>query len=323
MNMALRSYCLAALVAGTLSGKAAQTNLADSPPPIPAAVPPFPTARSPVNFFRELRAATPEERAKLLADRSPENRKAIMAKIREYESLPPDERELRLQATDLRYYLLPLMRTDPTNRASELSSIPAQSRQRVTERIGVWDRLPASARAELLANEATLRYFTENAGATAEERDKILAGMSLARRQKLEAAIRQWQALQPQRREKLLSQFNQFFELNESEKQQALRSLSAPERKQIERTLRSYQSLTYQQRAQCLKSFDKFAGLPLKEQQQFLKNAERWTLMTPQERQAWREVVETVALLPPTSEMPPPPPNAIGPRSRPVATNGN
>ena len=126
-----------------------------------------------------------------------------------------------------------------------------------------------------------MRYFTENAEATPEQRNKILAGMSPARRQKLEESIRQWQSLQPQRREKLLSQFNQFFDLNTTEKQQALKSLSEPERKQIERTLRSYQSLSYQQRAQCLKSFDKFASLPLKERQQFLKNAERWTLMTP------------------------------------------
>ena len=52
------------------------------------------------------------------------------------------------------------------------------------------------------------------------------------------------------------------------------------------------------QRAQCIRSFEKFASLSLAERQQFLKNAERWKLMSPSERQAWRELVNQTAAAP-------------------------
>ena len=46
------------------------------------------------------------------------------------------------------------------------------------------------------------------------------------------------------------------------------------------------------------------------ERQQFLKNADRWKSMKPEERQAWRNIVENAELMPPDgfgSLMPPPP----------------
>src|SRR5260370_993755 len=48
--------------------------------------------KSPVAVFRELLNMEPAERTKALANRSEETRKRILAKIREYQSLKPDER---------------------------------------------------------------------------------------------------------------------------------------------------------------------------------------------------------------------------------------
>src|SRR5258708_38591687 len=76
---------------------------------VQASPPPMPSAKSPVDFFRDLLAMNQEERNKFLADRPPESQKLILAKLREYESLEPDQRELRLKATDLRFYLRPLL----------------------------------------------------------------------------------------------------------------------------------------------------------------------------------------------------------------------
>jgi hypothetical protein len=94
------------------------------PPRIPPAFPASETAshsgqpscrraagpQSPVDFFRQLLAMTPEEREEFLTNRPPEIRDRILAKVREYLALDPDERELRLRATELRWYLLPLLR---------------------------------------------------------------------------------------------------------------------------------------------------------------------------------------------------------------------
>ena len=65
-----------------------------APPPLP------PTGASPVDFFRQLLAMSPAERNQSLTNRSPEIRARILAKVREYQALGPDERELRLRATE-------------------------------------------------------------------------------------------------------------------------------------------------------------------------------------------------------------------------------
>jgi len=88
----------------------AATAASQPPPPLP------PLAPSPVTFFRELLAMSPAERNNSLTNRTPEARARIMAKVREYQKLAPDERELRLRATELRWYLTPLFRTAPADR---------------------------------------------------------------------------------------------------------------------------------------------------------------------------------------------------------------
>ena len=93
----------------------ASTNATPTEPPL------FP-GKSPVTLFRELLAVSTVERNRLLADRLPENRKRILAKVREYESLKPDVRELRLQVTELRWYLFPLMTIAPTTRTGRSTS---------------------------------------------------------------------------------------------------------------------------------------------------------------------------------------------------------
>ena len=260
--------------------------------------------RSPVDVFRELLAMDADQRDDFLADRPSEDQKRILAKIREYESLKPDQRELRLRVTELRWYLLPLMSTSPATRQAQLGLIPALDRKLVEDRLGVWDILPPELKKELLENEAAIRYFTELASSTEEQKQKILEGLSPARRAKLEEGISQWQNLPKSQRQRIAARFNQFFDLTSEEKQKALNTLSQPERRQIEKTLQTFGHLSAAQRAQCIRSFEKFASLSLEERQQFLKNAERWKLMTPDQRQAWRDVVTKLSSQPPLPPLP-------------------
>jgi hypothetical protein len=121
----------------------------------------------------------------------------------------------------------------------------------------------------------------------------------------------------------MLSRFSQFFDLTVTEKEKALRTLSAPERRQIAKTLATFGSLPPDQRATCVRAIAKYTSLSLAERQQFLKNAERWQLLTPSQRQAWRDLVNTLPPpLPP--DFPPIPPSYPVPHRVPaIATNGN
>lgn len=240
-------------------------------------VPPTPQPQSPVTFFRQLLALSPLERNQSLTNRPPESRARILAKVREYQALDPDERELRLQATELRWWLTPLLRTAPENRASRLAQMPENFRGIAQSRLAQWDLLPPPLQQQLITNDSSLRYFssftTTNAVAASPEQQKIA------------------------------QQFNRFFELTPGEKQQALKTLSAAERAAMEKTLKSFDQLPPQQRLQCLRNYGKFAGMSAAERAEFLKNAEKWSQMSPKERQAWREVVTRVPMMPP---LPPP-----------------
>jgi hypothetical protein len=268
----------------------------------------------------------PEERSKFLADRPPENRKRLIAKLAEYKMLDADQRDLRFTATELHWYLLPLMRTAATNRVEQVKTLPEKYRKLVEDRLNEWDRLPRAVQKELLDNEAAIQYFTD-------QRAHNTNSISAARRAALEGGVRQLQAMPEAQRQKLLDRFNQFFELTSREKTEALSSLPEAERRQIEKTLRDFGQLSGKQRAQCLRSFPKFLSLSVPERQQFLKKADRWAMMSPKERQQWRDLVRQVPMLPEglnPRAMPPLPDSPPDPRqvrpNRPTSslvTNGN
>ena len=279
--------------------------------------------KPPVALFRELLAAPSVlEVNKLLAGRSEESRKLILAKMREYKSMKPDQRELRLRVTELRWYLLPLLHQPATNRVKQLNRIPADDRALVEDRLKEWDSLPQDVQKQLLENEATLRALTEIQTST-----NAIRSLTPALRQKLQKGIDKWNQMPEEQRLQVAGRFERFFDLTPQEKQKALKTLSEPERQQMEKTLRAFGNLSPVQRAQCIRSFEKFASLSLEERQQFLKNAERWQLMSPEQRQAWRDLVSKAPLLPPVSMRRisphiPPLPTASRP-ALPLVTNGN
>jgi hypothetical protein len=260
----------------------------------------LPGPRSPVDLFRQLLAMTPDEREAFLTNRPPQIREGILAKVGEYEALDPDERELRLRATELRWYLLPLMQAAPDQRAARLAQVPADMRDLVQFRLGEWIILPPALQQEFWENERALRYFADvDVKNNPTLRQIAPPGSDLAR----------WSALTEDQREKITASVKQFFELTPDEKQAALGTLSDAERQQMEKTLQVFDQLPPNQREECTRAFAKFAGLSAAEKQEFLKNAERWSQMSPADRQAWRDLVVNVPAWPPlpSSAVAPPP----------------
>jgi hypothetical protein len=228
----------------------------------------------------------------------------ILAKVQEYQSLSPDERELRLRASELRWYIMPLLQMAPTNRPANLARIPQDLRDIVKIRLLEWDTLPPPLKQEFLENDRTMYYFV-HVTPPANSADNLA----------------------DEQRQKISAQFSRFLELTPAEKADTLETLSAAERVQMQKTLQSFEQLPPQQQSQCINNYAKFAGISAAERAEFLKNAERWSQMSPAERQTWRDLVAHVP------EWPPLPPYLFPPgfvRSAPpdvpranVATNVN
>ncbi len=233
----------------------------------------FSAGGSPVDFFRQLLALSPEEQIAALTNRPPEVRGRILAKLSEYEALDPNERDLRLRATELRWWLIPLLRASPTDRAARLATVPAQLQELVKARLNEWGILPPPFQDEILANDDALHYMT-TVGTTNPPSPTV-------------------------REQHITRQFNQFFELTAEEKAATLKTLSEAERAQMQATLESFEKLPPQQRLLCMRNYAKFAGMSDAERAEFLKNAESWSKMSPEERQTWRELVQTVPIWPP------------------------
>ncbi len=292
------AIAIAWCVAMGFESLAANTNAVNTPPPMPA----LPQLRSPVESFRALLVMPAAERDAQLASRSTEAQQRIIVKIREYQTLTAEERELRLKATELRWYLKPLMSAPPTDRPAQLKSVPENLREMIASRLEQWDKISPSVQQLILTNQHGANYIavgnTSPSGPPLPT-DKIRAALS--------------------------RRFEKLFELTEPEKQKVLATLSDAERQQMERTLESFATLSPAQRRQCIVSFTRFVGMNPTERAEFLKNAQRWSEMTPAERQSWRELVSTAPKMPPLPQIsirPPPLPSTPNRSHLSPTTNG-
>lgn len=282
------------VVAGWLAwtGAAVQA-AAPSVPPLP------PLTTAPMDFFRNLLATNAAGRAAFLADRSPEQRRILEIKIAEYQALPPDERELRLVATDLRHYLSIFLRWPVELRSQLLTQVPAKYRAFVMERLKTWDALTPEAKQEFLENETALSFIVRLSKATPPKSQQMLADLPAKQRAEMEAVLKTWQATSPSRRQAQIARFNQFFELTEQEKQQTLAALPADQRVKPQRILALFERLPKDDRQKCAEALNQFLAMSPEEREQFLRNAARWQAMSAQERQAVRDMVLKFPPLPP------------------------
>lgn len=278
---------------------------AESPQPTTAGTPPIPTGiilNNPFRAFRELLASATEERELILEKKPAVHRKHLEERLREFESIPVAEREVRLQMMELRWFLVPLFGMPPTSRIERLAAVPDGIRKLVEDRLMEWDALPTNLRQEVLQHGITLQYFArlENAPPT----EQVKLWNSHGRESKPQPAMspEQWRNVMAARKQNVSSQLERFFELSAEEKQKTLRAFSDGERKHVDIRLKQLEQLPALQRKQCLDSFQKYSEMSENARKEFLKNAERWRAMPVEERKAWRSLITKLPPLPPGLE---------------------
>lgn len=250
------------------------------------ATPPIP----PVDYFRQLLAMSPAEQERALANAPEEKRKRLESKVQEYQKLPREERDSRLQLVQLHLYLPPLMRMAPERRAEKLNGIPSEDRKLIEDRLEQWDRLPSHLQKEVLEHETTLHYFLRLESGAPAQQQVVSQNLPPGYRQ-LEEKLEQWRALKPEYRQKMYQQFHEFFELPPRQKEKTLSALSDVERQEMEKSLQTFARLPQAQRDMCIESFRQFANMSKADRDQFLKNAERWQTMPSSERETWRNLI--------------------------------
>jgi hypothetical protein len=271
--------------------------------------------QSPVETFRRLLAMGSEERSQSLAMYPPPHQERIIAKLQEYQMLPEPLRELRLQATELRWYLLPLLSSTVTNRTEELKRVPEPYQRLIAARLAEWDLWPPTLKEEVLEYESTMQYFV---GRNAEPQPQMgVPSLPESERSELERKLERWKALPEGQRQQMYGAFRHYFELSDEERQRTLDALSETERHETEKALDPIEKWPKPQQDKYMAAFQQFANMSARERQQFAKNAERWQKMSETERQAWRDLVKQLA------DAPPLPPGFVPPNKQPAGAGAS
>ena len=297
-----------ALGAALRSGTPAQGEPRAGQPPMPPALPPvLPPALTPIDRFRELLAFSPAAREQSLATRTPAQREYLQARLAEFDRLTPTERELRFQLLTLRHYLLPLLRTAPTNRTASLRLIPVDYLGIVRERLAAWDKLGPDQQREMLQSESVFAGLPLLDRAGPAEQQAARTQLAPERRHQLETDLARWQALPADERQRVTARFETFLKLGDREQEKTLARLDDTRREQVSRMVRALEELPADKRAKSLEAFRRFSALSPAEREKFLRNAARWQAMSKAEQQAWRRLRTQLPPPPPTGRPPAPP----------------
>jgi hypothetical protein len=276
--------------------------------------PPMPP--SPIAEFRRW-LESPEERKVALAKRSPEKRQQLENKINEYIALQPIERERRLSATELQWYVTQIISLPKSKRDEGLRQVSIIWQPMVMERLSTWDKMPPDLQSEARQHRLAMEYVS----APANKQDAVLKTLPPTERVALMQRVAQWKILPAVERERLDERLGAFFKMRMEQQQQTLNNFSDDERKSMEAALASFRTLTPEQREVCIRSFmklaDKFAAMDQTQRIAFLKNAERWQEMPQKDRDMWRQIVAIVPPMPAAPlpnpplppQLPPTPPN--------------
>ncbi len=249
MNKTLSILGFVTLLGGSLI--AAETPAIPTLPPSPTSTQPE-EFQSPVSFFRRLLKMDDSARATALASRSERSRAVLLAKVREYEAMTSDTRELKLRTTELRWYLKTLLPMQPDQRAAKLAQMPEQDRELVAVRLKQWNLLSPGWRDEILRHERTMDWIRRNE----------LTLEPPAPDARPDARLAQWEELPEETRAGMIHSFNRFFQLSDSERDKILAAVPADRRETVAPALEKLNSLPANKRSECMMAFQKIAAMP-------------------------------------------------------------
>ena len=258
------------------------------------APPPMPVVKSPVDTFRELLEMNSADRAKELSKKAEKFRKVIEERLKEFDAMPPEQRQIRLRLMQLRWELLPLLRAQPFQ-PGMTNDIPEQDRPLVLERLRIWQTLPANVQKLVLENEMVLHYFLTGQLAltnTAKFPEPSVGGLTGTN-------IQRWRELSPDEQRQAQEAFRQIFDLSKKDRDKLFSERT--DRLRIEAVLRSFEKLSPEERERYMTSFQRFTVMSTEQRLQFLQNAKRWEDMSESQRAAVRTMINA----PPIPPLPP------------------
>ena len=310
----LIQFCLAFSLAAALEVSAVDFPAIKLSEPPPVAIP----TKSPVERFRDLLAMTPAERETVLANRPKFWKDRVLAKIDQYQQMPADQREVKLQETQLRWLLRQAIQMSDGDRQQLMLRCSASEKSMLQQRLEQWEKQSTETRQEMMEYLTRMESISEK---RLENQNVRPDGSSPPEFPKMDSGIEKFMNLPPSQRSQIIFGYQKFFTLSDKERKMVLNKLAEPARQAILVNVQKINQLPVEERERIMVELKKLANMSPEEQSTFLKNSQTWQSIPKGEKEAWLRLVSRKRPEPPMpSELllpPTPPPLPIASNLRP------
>lgn len=221
---------------------------------------------SPISKFRTLLEWTPEERTQFVKKQPANVRQILERKILEYESLSDSQREFRLIATELHFYLEPLLIDNRDIDISTVQDIPDHLRKYIDQSVAFWNRIKPAHRDLLLAKKEAVSYLIS-----------------------ISSRLYDLEKLMPKPAPEWDNLYH-FLQLPHKKQLSFMRASGIQPSPEMSNLLKAFQGLEVEEKRNCAHAFVCYLSFPDQLKTRFVDGLAQWSEKKPSERSIWREI---------------------------------
>lgn len=222
--------------------------------------------QSPVSHFRTILLKEKSERESFVIRQTPPVQSVLRRKIKEYEAMPATEREFRLTATELHYYLDPIFVDNRPVSTQSISGIPPHLKVYANRAVGFWNQLETAHRDLLLSKKEAVSYLVGIS-----YRSKTLESLT-------PKPSKEWNGLY------------HFLLLSEENQEKFCRYHGLQISPEMNELLGYLNKLDMEKRKRCAHAFVCYLSFPSDLKNRFQSGVNDWAAKKPYERSIWREI---------------------------------
>ena len=253
---------------------------------------------SPVEKFRHLLNVNPSELESELDTFPKETRSRINAKISEYRELSVEQRHQKLMATELRWYLPPLLNIDQETRDLHLKKLDPGLANVILQRLKTWDSLPDELKSSSLKSGLIIGHLSkaplQNPPLPNTARTEVVTSVTAHSAPKLPSTSEDGKSVDkaiPVSQERL-QRLQAYFEMSQEAKNATLKDASVMNDPIFISRLNWLENMPEVLRERVLSHLIRFQDLSNKEKKAFGQSIKTWNRLPKSEKQALRNLVK-------------------------------
>lgn len=224
------------------------------------------SSHSPISKFRTILNWSPEERSQFVKKQPANVQRILERKIMEYEALSESQREFRLIATELHFYLDPLLVGNRNIDPSAVQEVPPHLRKYIDQSVGFWNRIKPAHRDLLLAKKEAVSYLIS-----------------------ISSRLYDLEKLMPKPAPEWDNLYN-FLQLPHNKQLSFMKAYQIKPSIEMEKLLVAFQGLEDEEKRNCAHAFVCYLSFPNNLKTQFVDGLAEWSQKKPSERSIWREI---------------------------------